>query len=79
MREGSRHRRISEYLHKDDHKWKSNILTNSLCMNHIEYKSYKCTHILYVVGIVYSQILPIIPAEITTRMNADRSHLDYVI
>jgi hypothetical protein len=48
-------------------------------MNHIEYKSYKCTHILYVVGFVYSQILRIIHAEITTRMNDDSSHLDYVI
>ena len=49
-------------------------------MNHIEYKSYNWTHILYVVGSGYSQILPIIPAEITTRMNDDRSHsFDYVI
>jgi len=29
--------------------------------------------------VIYSQILPITPAEITTRMNADRSHLDHVV
>jgi|GEM_PF-1229031 hypothetical protein len=27
----------------------------------------------------YSQILSMIPAEITTRINYDRSHLEYVI
>jgi len=38
-----------------------------------------CTRMTTKGKVTYSLILSIIPAEITTRMNDDRSHLDYVI